>query len=338
MPYLKEHTLSSDLSQNNISLREKQNNIPIHFIILYFTDYFKPNIKTLVFFVHFLQSNLANKDCFLIFKRIFSIKTATLRSSKQLKSFGCTGIAVLQLALLSSAERSRKGINMRRNERKNMRLLGVTAALGISAVALSLFAAYRNTTKGLVPTGSSGSDYVYTYSGSSSEVPANNSISNVPKSSSEKSNQSSQPAEEVNKPVAPEIGNIMPVDGEVSHPFSNGELVKSETLGVWKTHDGCDILCDLGTDVKSMSEGVVKMIDSSTVWGVCVTVEQTNGLEVRYCGLAKELNLKAGAMVKQGEIIGKTGDTNEAEMLQKPHLHLEVKRSGSWVDPVSVIG
>lgn len=223
---------------------------------------------------------------------------------------------------------------MRRNERKNMRLLGVTAALGISAVALSLFAAYRNTNRGMVPTGSS-SDYVYTYSGGSSEVPVNNSVPDVPKSSSEK--KTPQPAEEVNKPVAPENGNIMPVNGEISHPFSNGELVKSETLGVWKTHDGCDILCELGTDVKSMSEGVVKMIDNSTVWGVCVTVEQTNGLEVRYCGLAKELNVKAGAMVKQGEIIGKTGDTNEAEMLQKPHLHLEVKQNGNWVDPVSIV-
>lgn len=221
-----------------------------------------------------------------------------------------------------------------------MKLMGLASALGVTAVAVSLFAAYNSATKGLVPTSSDSSDYVYTYSYNSiPDTPVNNTVSNIPKSStSENDEKTSQPTEEVNKPITPEIGNIMPVDGEISHPFSNGELVKSETLGVWKTHDGCDILCNAGTEVKSMSEGVVKMIDSSTVWGVCVTVEQSNGLEVRYCGLAKELNVKAGAMVKQGEIIGKTGDTNEAEQLQPPHLHLEVKQNGAWVDPVSVIG
>ncbi len=227
----------------------------------------------------------------------------------------------------------------RRNENGNIKLIGLASVVGAAALAVSLIAASNAAKRGSIPTGS-GSDYVYTYSGSSSDVPVQNSVPNVPiggGSTVSKPDNSSQPSKEVNKPVTAEIGNIKPVEGEVSHPFSNGELVKSETLGVWKTHDGCDILCDVGTEVKSMSEGVVKMIDSSTIWGVCVTIEQTNGLEVQYCGLAKELNVKAGTMVKQGEIIGKTGDTNEAEMLQKPHLHLGVKQNGNWIDPMSVI-
>lgn len=230
----------------------------------------------------------------------------------------------------------------RRNEKQNVKLIGAASVLGAAAVAVAVFAAYRTTTNRLIPTGTTST---YTYSSSSkSDVPVQNNVPNVPISSSKPSSNksstasgSSQPSVEANKPVNVEIGNIMPVEGEVSHPFSNGEMVKSETLGVWKTHDGCDILCDIGTDVKSMSEGTVKMIDSSSIWGVCVTVEQSNGLEVRYCGLAKELNIKAGAAVKQGEIIGKTGDTNQAEMLQQPHLHLAVKRGGKWIDPMSVI-
>lgn len=221
-----------------------------------------------------------------------------------------------------------------------MKLIGLASTLGAAAIAVSAVAASNAARRNTLPTTGS-SDYEYTYSSNSgnSDIPVQNNVPNVPiGSGSSKITDSSQPAEEVNKPVTVEIGNIMPVEGEVSHPFSNGELVKSETLGVWKTHDGCDILCDVGTDVKSMSEGVVKMIDSSTIWGVCVTVEQSNGLEVQYCGLAKELNVKAGSMVKQGEIIGKTGETNEAEMLQKPHLHVSVKQNGKWVDPMGVIG
>ena len=229
----------------------------------------------------------------------------------------------------------------RRNEKQNMKLIGAASVLGASAVAVSLFAAYSATQNRLTPVQNNTSSY--TVSDAGSNVPVQNNIPNVPMNptsnpskSSSKTN-TSEPVVDANKPVIVEIGNIMPVEGEISHPFSNNELVKSETLGVWKTHDGCDILCDVGTDVKSMSEGVVKMIDSSSIWGVCVTVEQSNGLEVQYCGLAKDLNIKTGASVKQGEIIGKTGDTNQAEMLQQPHLHLGVKRGGKWIDPVSVI-
>ena len=230
----------------------------------------------------------------------------------------------------------------RRNEKKNMKLIGAASVLGASAVAVSLFAAYHATQNRLTPVHSPTSSS-HAAASDSSNVPVQNNIPNVPISRSSQNPKStsktntSDPSVNVNKPINVEVGNIMPVEGEVSHPFSNNELVKSETLGVWKTHDGCDILCAEGTDVKSMSEGIVKMIDSSSVWGVCVTVEQSNGLEVQNCGLAKDLNVKVGAAVKQGEIIGKTGDTNQAEMLQEPHLHLGVKRGGKWIDPISVI-
>lgn len=228
----------------------------------------------------------------------------------------------------------------RRNEKQNLKLIIGASAVGLTAVAVSLAGAYSSTMKRLTPTGGTSSG-VYSFSAPKSsadaDVPVNQNVSGIPKSSSKPTQSSSSQAEEANKPVSPNIGNIMPVEGEISHPFSNGELVKSETLGVWKTHDGCDILCDIGTDVKSMSEGVVKEIDNSTIWGVSVTVEQSNGLDVTYVGLAKELNVKAGSVVKQGEIIGKTGDTNQAELLQPPHLHLAVKQGGKWIDPVSVV-
>lgn len=230
----------------------------------------------------------------------------------------------------------------RRNEKQNLKLIGAASVLGASAVAVSLFAAYSTAQNRLTPVHSDNTSS-HTVSSEGSNIPVQNNIPNVPINQSSKTTKSSsktntsEPSVNANKPIVVDIGNIMPVEGEISHPFSNNELVKSETLGVWKTHDGCDILCDIGTDVKSMSEGIVKMIDSSSVWGVCITVEQSNGLDVQYCGLAKDLNVKTGAAVKQGEIIGKTGDTNQAEMLQQPHLHVGVKRGGKWIDPVSVI-
>ena len=229
---------------------------------------------------------------------------------------------------------------MKRKNKDQTRLWTVVAASGVAAVAVATFAAYRSTVNRLVPTGTSATSKTYTFSAPTNstpsvpDVPVQNNVTNVPKPSSSTPTSSDVPA---NKPIIADVGNILPVDGEVSHEFSNGELVKSETLGVWKTHDGVDILCELGTDVRSMSEGVVKEIKDDPLWGVYVIVEQGNGLDVQYCGLAKDLSVKAGQEVKQGEIIGKTSDTNQCEIMQPPHLHLAVKQNGEWIDPLSVV-
>ena len=221
--------------------------------------------------------------------------------------------------------------------------LVIASVIGAAAIGAATLAAYNSTMRRLVPTNTSGTDSVNTWVFDESGEPA------LPTAGGDKETAESgaqevlandvteESAEEANRPVEAKIGNIMPVDGEISNPYSNGELVKSETLGVWKTHDGCDILCPLGTDVKSMSQGVVTEIADDPLWGVCVTVEQNNGLWVQYCGLAKELMVKAGQELKQGEIIGKTGDTCQVEIVQQPHLHLGVKQGGQWVDPMLMI-
>ncbi|MFR2342260.1 MAG: hypothetical protein ACLS6W_05630 [Ruminococcus sp.] len=48
---------------------------------------------------------------------------------------------------------------------------------------------------------------------------------------------------------------MIPVDGEVAQPFSDGELVKSLTTGTWQTHNGVDILAEQGVPVRAMDNG-----------------------------------------------------------------------------------
>lgn len=225
--------------------------------------------------------------------------------------------------------------------------LVIASVIGAAAIGAATLAAYNSTMRRLVPTNTSGDaqkTWVFEEKQSDSSEPsaaavadADSDIEETLQAQEVLSDEFEESAEEVNRPVQAAIGNIMPVEGEVSNPFSDGELVKSETLGVWKTHDGCDIACPIGTDVKSMSNGVVAEIKDDPLWGICVSVEQNNGLWVQYCGLAKELSVKAGQEIKQGEIIGKTGDTCQVEIAQSPHLHLGVKQGGKWVDPILMI-
>ena len=131
--------------------------------------------------------------------------------------------------------------------------------------------------------------------------------------------------------------NVMPVNGEIINPFSNGELVKSETLGVWKTHDGVDIKGDAGTQVKAMNHGTVTKVWEDPLWGNCVIIDHGNGIESHYYNLSKAITVIEGDEVNSGEVIGAIGDTAEIEAAEASHLHFGVKRNGSWIDPISFI-
>lgn len=136
---------------------------------------------------------------------------------------------------------------------------------------------------------------------------------------------------EISKPFA------MPINSEIINPFSNGELVKSETLGTWKTHDGIDIKAEIGTPVYSISSGEVKEVKEDGMWGVCVIIEHSNGIEAHYCGLSAGVNVKSGDTVDIGQTIGTVGNTAECELAEESHIHFAVKKDGVWVDPLSVM-
>lgn len=134
----------------------------------------------------------------------------------------------------------------------------------------------------------------------------------------------------VNQPI------IRPHSGEVVNAFSNGELVKSKTLNVWKTHDGVDIAGALGDHVKSMTSGTVTQIYEDPMWGVCAVIDHGNGLEGYYCSLNKVLTVSVGDTVSAGTVIGAIGDTADCELNEVSHLHFALKKDGEWIDPLTV--
>lgn len=129
----------------------------------------------------------------------------------------------------------------------------------------------------------------------------------------------------------------MPTAGEVINPYSGGELVKSETLGVWKTHDGADIAAETGAAVAACMKGTVTEIKNDPLWGVCVLIDHGDGVVGHYYGLAETLNVKAGQEVAMGEIIGQVGNTAEVECKLASHLHFGVTKNGQWTDPIAFV-
>lgn len=157
-------------------------------------------------------------------------------------------------------------------------------------------------------------------------------------SSSKKSRKTSKAtAARSNSEKQQTISLAMPFSGEITNKFSNGELVKSETLGDWRTHDGIDISAKSGTPVKAAADGTVTDITDDTIWGVTVTIDHKNGYTASYSGLTSSVNVKKGQDVKLGDVIGAVGETALCELKQGPHVHFSVKYEDKFIDPESII-
>ncbi len=130
---------------------------------------------------------------------------------------------------------------------------------------------------------------------------------------------------------------VRPLNGEVLNAFSDGELVKSKTLNVWKTHDGVDIAGALDEQVKSMTGGTVTKVYEDQMLGACVIIDHGSGLEGYYCNLSKDIPVAEGQKVSAGTVIGAVGNTAENEISEEPHLHFALKKNGEWIDPIALI-
>ena len=213
--------------------------------------------------------------------------------------------------------------------------LYITAAASIIAVGGVGAAAYNRAVSKI--------DDSLTYSApklaepSLDELLADQPKTDVPKDDARPETDLSSESSEEDEPTVVTQPNVMPVNGQVIVPFSFGELVKSETLGVWKTHDGVDIKADEGTPVKSMNRGEVTKIWEDALWGYCVTIDHGSGLVGHYYSLAPSVVVEEGDEVESGEIIGTIGNTAQVEAAEPSHLHFGLKRNGEWIDPIGYI-
>ncbi len=180
---------------------------------------------------------------------------------------------------------------------------------------------------------------------SKAELPAIEEKKDVPMDSSETESDSSEAAESSSLPDSSSQAekktvtqpNVMPVTGEVLNPFSFGELVKSKTLDVWRTHDGIDIKAEKGAAVKAMNHGEVSRIWEDPLWGSCISIDHGNGIESFYYSMSASMMVEEGDTVESGQVIGSVGDTAQVEAAEPSHLHFALKRANEWIDPVTFI-
>ena len=94
-------------------------------------------------------------------------------------------------------------------------------------------------------------------------------------------------------------------------------------------HSGIDLDLEVGDDVFSSFDGIVKKSDYVSGYGNLVVVKHFNGLETYYAHLSKIL-VAEGDTVEAGEKIALGGNTGRST---GPHLHYEIRYRGAAINP-----
>lgn len=120
---------------------------------------------------------------------------------------------------------------------------------------------------------------------------------------------------------------IKPTEGRISGIYGSQRILN----GVKKNpHGGLDIAAPEGTPIKTMSDGKVLLAVKGLYYtGNIVIIDHGYDLQSMYIHM-KDINIKKGDLVKQGQIIGTVGSTGRST---GPHLHWNVYWNKVRVNP-----
>lgn len=118
-----------------------------------------------------------------------------------------------------------------------------------------------------------------------------------------------------------------PVAGTLSSGFGYRE---HPVEGEDRFHYGVDLAAEAGTDIVCFADGTVTAVGESSSYGNYCTVAHENGFSTLYahCG---RVTAASGKTVRQGEKLGEVGSSG---MATGPHLHFELQRNGTYLNPI----
>lgn len=122
---------------------------------------------------------------------------------------------------------------------------------------------------------------------------------------------------------------------QIDRAYSSGAPMYNETMKDWRVHAGCDITADSGEQILACANGIVKETYTDSLLGNVIVIEHGDYV-FYYCGVGEDFTVQPEDVVSMGQAIG-TVTAVPVEAAQQPHLHLEVRRDGAYLDPRSVL-
>ena len=98
-------------------------------------------------------------------------------------------------------------------------------------------------------------------------------------------------------------------------------------------HQGLDISTEKGQPVYATADGSVESAAYTGDYGNLIVLRHDFGLTTRY-GHLSSFNVKPGATVKRGDVIGYVGSTGRST---GAHLHYEILANGKLINPLQLL-
>jgi hypothetical protein len=95
-------------------------------------------------------------------------------------------------------------------------------------------------------------------------------------------------------------------------------------------HEGIDLCAPRGTPIVAPADGFVRFAGSRAGYGLTIAIDHGTGM-ITWFAHVGTLKASRGQSVKRGQIIGTVGTSGRSTA---PHVHYEVRKAGSAVDPV----
>lgn len=122
---------------------------------------------------------------------------------------------------------------------------------------------------------------------------------------------------------------IKPIEGKITSSFGRRE---EATGRVPKNHTGTDIAANIGTKIKSATDGEVVLASEEGDYGKHLKI-QIGEVSIIYAH-CNVLYVKQGEKVTQGQEIAEVGSTGNST---GPHLHFEIRISERLVNPQNIL-
>jgi hypothetical protein len=123
---------------------------------------------------------------------------------------------------------------------------------------------------------------------------------------------------------------LLPVDNSLTAKFGTYRTINGHTKS---RHMGLDVRGKRGDSILASNDGRVAVARPCFYSGNTVALDHGNGVVTLYFHMTR-MAVKAGQLVKRGQLLGTVGDTGR---VTGPHLHWGVKFSSVYVDPARVM-
>lgn len=132
-------------------------------------------------------------------------------------------------------------------------------------------------------------------------------------------------------PASSDTGYQVPIKSEY---HNSGAFDPTGKGTVGRVHQGIDLRAPGGSSIYPIAPGIVTAVRPDPKGGNTVNVKHSNNVTSYYAHMGT-INVHVNDQVNKNTVLGTVGASGNAKGF--PHLHLQVWRDGSLIDPASVI-